>query len=256
VFGGLGVHNSSSEDVRILSTKRRIARNVALNRYKAGTAAAKTIQDFLLAELEALDEGEAYHYGHVGLSEAYHYDQGGLSGALTPRVDSQGRIVFAVYEETGKSSPKCNSGASRSAPVFLTAPVLWAQLNGHVGQLTPEEYPRWCRSLEDACGLNKQLRYTPPDLLDPDERDRAVRRDDPDAVREWNMKRDLLKERLGKSLRQSTWRLMYNVYDRLLNAFCAQLGRCVPHHEGSGTLDRTRRQRATHLICFPLACCP
>jgi hypothetical protein len=134
--------------------KSPAAYSQAVHYYRADTDAAWAIVDFILSHLKpALDGSGSADWGdYAGHAHLYHYDYAGITGRLARRVDKKGRILFAVY-------------TSAPHPVFLTAPNVWAHLNGYRrAVLSRDEYAEWKERLEQAAGvIEPDTRPEPPD---------------------------------------------------------------------------------------------
>ncbi len=99
---------------------------------------------------------------------------------MAPRADENGLLVFAIYPKKRGVIKLQFRRKERfryaQRPIFLTAPEVWANLNGHEGRLKNTDYREWKRSLERQVGLDyldstTPLKYPPPPLFDPEDVD-------------------------------------------------------------------------------------
>jgi hypothetical protein len=117
--------------------------------YLAETPDARKISELILSHFKPVK----------GSTDLYLYNIAGLSSHLALRVDRNGLIVFALYPRNPKVTKlqyRRKRGRNRLAqrPTFLTAPEIWARINGHHNLLLKrEEYPRWKQDLEAAADI-------------------------------------------------------------------------------------------------------
>jgi hypothetical protein len=188
---------------------RSAAYEHSVRHYKVGTPSADTIQEFLLSAFEEVE----------GATRLYLYDAGGFYGHMAPRVDRNGLLVFVVYpKERGVTKlqfrrRKKYRRAQRA--IFLTAPEVWAHLQGSKGHLRKEHYRPWKRWLERKLGLDDlDSKYPLPALFDPE----YVDEEEPElnlelAARQWFH----FEQFLGKRLTSPYRNLMYSVWSFFLD---------------------------------------
>ena len=191
-----------------IRTKRSSALSQAIRYYEAGTTEAEMIVNIILSRLQPVANAKLL----------YVYNYAGITGYLGRRVDAKGRIVFAVYKRNDYASaaglrfkrdrikyPRANR------PIFLTAPNVWAHLEGYQDQyLRRDEYRKWKEDLERAAGLAKYRADVPiwvnlPKLPNPEG---DIEFDRESANLAWQM----LGNRLGRRLYVKRRRLMYRVW--------------------------------------------
>lgn len=139
-----------------LSPKLSTAYARSVHYYVAGNYEAELIVNLILSRLErvkgsGLIDDKITSGPHA---KRYVYDFAGITGHLAVRVDTHGRIVFAVYE------------IGKRRPVFLTAPNVWAHLNGYQGKiLANDEIQEWSERLLSAAEVieDDETRPEPPD---------------------------------------------------------------------------------------------
>ena len=146
-----------------LRKRNDVAYSKATQIYRAGTATADNITRFLLELLQPLK-------GSRG--SLYVYNFAGINGYLTPRIDANGLIVFAVYTRRNTSELRQltfrrnkEKYPRAQRPLFLTAPNVWAHLNNYPKQiLDKEDYRKWKADLEIACEVDNYIEEQPWDL--------------------------------------------------------------------------------------------
>jgi hypothetical protein len=178
--------------------------DAAIRPYRAGTISAETIADFLLSRLRPVSHAR----------KLYVYDYGGLYGHLAQRVDDKDCIVFALYrKKSGETQLKFKRRkevfSTAQRPVFLTAPEVWAHMNGCKGHLPPDAYAEWMASLQNAAGVYMYLglRYWAPSM--PSRHSVKHRK-------YWLSKGKEVASRLGKRFTRKSWTLMSTIHEFFL----------------------------------------
>jgi len=212
--------------------KRRSAAYAhSVRHYMAHTTAGEAITRFLLSQLKPVQGSIT----RDGLSRLYIYDYSGVVGQLARRVDQEGRICFAVYPtESADAAQRLQFKRRRGRypraqrPIFLTAPNVWAHLNGYPNQLLLcSDYRGWKESLEQAAGVCSyasdsllRQRYPIPFLCDPAQK---IAIDDdgqeiPASAVWWFVERQI-----GRRLYMGRRVLMWRVWSYFLQAWEAAL---------------------------------
>jgi hypothetical protein len=136
---------------------RSAAYSRSVRYYRNGTEEAEIIADLILSRLTSV-------HGAKGL---YVYDYAGIIGYLARRVDRNGLLSFAVYERKDLANAmemrfkrRKEKYPRAQRPIFLTAPNVWAHLNGYQDRLLRnDEYRSWKQGLEKAAGLDVHAQY-------------------------------------------------------------------------------------------------
>lgn len=112
--------------------------------YMVGTPTCDIVIRFLLDPLPRV-MGATKKSLHI-------FNYGKFRGHIAPRKDRRGLLVFALYEKTGqieKLQFRRRKDQYRWAqrPKFLTAPNVWASMNGVEGTLTSRDHREWSEQL-------------------------------------------------------------------------------------------------------------
>ena len=137
--------------------KRMAARATAKSVYRFGSRSANRIVSFLLDHrCTPLEIIKATRRGGWEKEERRFYEfDFGTFGYITT-YQSHGFLMFVLFRKlriTNRRSPRTAAEIRVAQPRFLTAPEVWARVNGHQGTLQPEDLKHWRRSLEEAVGL-------------------------------------------------------------------------------------------------------